>query len=107
MSLLIKKVLNKIKDFETKISNLENNKVNKTQTYDADLNNLKTAGTYYCGGNTQNIPASGYSYYVTVIANPYSDYVLQQATRVTTTLANMKIQQRQCYGGTWTAWQEV
>lgn len=106
MSLLIKKVLNKIKDFETKISNLENNKVNKTQSFSGDLNTCKTTGFYYASGASQNIPANGYSYYVTVLTLN-DDYVLQQATRVTTTLANMKIQQRQCYNGTWTAWQEV
>ena len=106
MSLLIKKVLNKIKVFETKISNLENNKVSKTQSFSGDLNTCKTTGFYYANGNTQNIPTVGYSHYVTVLA--YSDnYVLQQAVRVTTTLANMKMQQRQCYNGTWTAWQEV
>ena len=102
MSLLIKKILQKIKDFETKISN----KVDKTQSFNGNLNDLKTTGFYYANGNTQNIPTTGYSHYITVVA--YSDnYVLQQATRVTTTLANMKIQQRQCYNGTWTAWQEV
>lgn len=106
MSLLIKKILNKIKDFETKINNLENNKVSKTQSFSGDLNTCKTTGFYYANGNTQNIPTVGYSHYVTVLA--YSDnYVLQQAVRVTTTLANMKMQQRQCYNGTWTAWQEV
>ena len=104
MSLLIKKILNKIKTFDTDIKSLNNSKMNNTQTYDADLNNLKTPGTYYCSGNVQNIPSTGYSYYVTVIANPYSDYVLQQAVRVTQTVANIKIQQRQCFNGTWTAW---
>ena len=102
MSLLIKKILQKIKDFETKISN----KVDKTQSFNGNLNDLKTTGFYYANGNTQNIPSAGYSHYVVVSA--YNDnYVLQQATRATTTLANMKIQQRQCYNGSWTAWQDM
>ena len=90
MSLLIKKILQKIKDFETKISN----KVDKTQSFNGNLNDLKTTGFYYANGKAQNIPSAGYSHYITVSA--YNDnYVLQQATRATTTLANMKIQQRQ------------
>ena len=102
MSLLIKKILQKIKDFETKISN----KVDKTQNFNGNLNDLKTTGFYYANGNTQNIPSAGYSHYVVV--NAYNDnYVLQQATRATTTLANMKMQQRQCYNGSWTAWQDA
>lgn len=98
-----KTALGQINELETKISN----KVDKTQSFNGNLNDLKTTGFYYANGDTQNIPFAGYSYYVTVIANPYADYVLQQATRVTTTLANMKIQQRQCFNGTWTAWQDV
>lgn len=105
MSLLFKKVLEKIKDFETKISNLESSKVNKTQLFSGDLNNLKTTGFYYINTNTTNIPTAGYTHYLTV--NAYGNYILQQATRVTPANSNLKLYQRQCYENTWTSWQEV
>ena len=60
MSLLFKKVLEKIKY-------LTNNKVDKTQGFIGDLNNLKTTGFYFTSSNSTNVPVAGYGYYVSVI----------------------------------------
>ena len=53
MSLLFKKVLEKIKY-------LTNNKVDKTQGFIGDLNNLKTTGFYFTSSNSTNVPVAGY-----------------------------------------------
>lgn len=97
MSLLIKKILEKIKI-------LDKNKINKTQNFNGDLNNLKSTGFYFTTSNAQNTPQTGYAFFVTV--NYYSDnYILQQATRATQN--NPVTQNRQFCEGTWTAWREA
>lgn len=96
---LLKNVLNKIK-------NLDNNKVNKAITpTNEDLNNLKTTGFAYVNGGANNLPVNGYSCYLTIIGRD-NNYVLQQATQVVSS-GTFKVFYRQCYNGTWGAWQEV
>ena len=106
MSLLIKKILEKIKDFETKVSNLDSNKVDKTQNFSGDLNNLKITGFYTCGASTANIPKTGFAHYI-LVNRAGSEQVLQQATIISNTNSGLKLYQRQYYSGAWTAWQEV
>lgn len=99
MSLLIKKILEKIKD-------LNNNKVNKTIIpTNEDVNNLKTTGFAYVNGGANNLPVNGYSFYLIIIARN-DNYVLQQATQIVSS-GTFKVFYRQCYNGTWGAWQEV
>ena len=99
MSLLFKKVLEKIKY-------LTNNKVDKTQGFTGDLNNLKTTGFYFTSGNSTNVPIAGYGYYVSVINN--GDYTIQMVTTSSDTIFNIKTYKRQFIGESgWTEWVEL
>ena len=100
MSLLFKKILQKIKDLNTEI----NGKVNKTKFFNGDLNNLKETGFFFADSNTQNNPQVGYAFFF--FFNYYSDnYILQQATRATP--SNPATQNRQYCEGTWSSWTEA
>ena len=107
MSLLIKKVLEKLKELETKISSLESNTISKNnQVYYGDFNDLKDTGFYYADGSCSNTPTYGYSQFVYVIKRN-DNYVAQQAIRCTPTTTGIQVSVRVCYNGTWTEWKEV
>lgn len=98
----IKKILEKIKDFETKTSN----KIDSTQLFSGDMNDLKTPGFYFVDASAiTNTPRTGYAYYIVV--NGKYNYILQQATRATSADSGLELFQRQYFEGKWTAWQEV
>ena len=96
---LLKTILNNLKK-------LNNNKVDKTITpKNDDVNNLKATGFAYVNGGANNLPVNGYSFYLIIIARN-DNYVLQQATQIVSS-GTFKVFYRQCYNGTWGAWQEV
>lgn len=96
---LLKTILNNLKK-------LNDNKVNKIIIpTNEDVNNLKTTGFAYVNGGTNNLPVNGYSFYLIIIARN-NNYVFQQAIQIVSS-GTFKVFYRQCYNGTWSAWQEV
>lgn len=72
----------------------QKNKINKNITpITIDLDTLTTTGFYYCNGDCTNLPLSGHSFYVTVIA-----------IEVGNSSSSMRQYKRECYYENWTSW---
>lgn len=74
MSLLMKQILNSIKALNNRITNLENNKIDKTVTVattGTDLNDYTSTGFYYFSGSytPTNIPAGSNGWLLVLSSN--------------------------------------